>query len=537
VSDEQRGDREEDEGRRATATALEHPPRVQAERSSSVRPGDVLAKKYRVERVIGEGGMGIVVAAHHLQLDEKVALKLLSPRALDSPEVVGRFAREARAAAKIKSEHVARAIDVGELDSGAPYIVMEYLEGSDLAAVLKSRGRLPAGEAIRFILEACEALAEAHVIGIVHRDLKPANLFLANQPGGPPIIKVLDFGISKSTSLTQDQLTKTSAIMGSPLYMSPEQMRSARTADVRSDIWSLGVVLYELLSGRVPFSGETMIELMLAIAQTPEQPLRAVSPDIDPGLEKVVHRCLAKDPGARFQNVGELAVALAPFAPARSDVSIERISQVLRASMKSPAATSLAPPAAGAVVLAGRATTDVSAPTVQGDAIRSQTGGNLAGSGATTTKAVSSDPSRGPPAGEARAARPWALPALGLAVVVIAGGLAWRNLYAPPVTGAPANSFQPGSGPSQPLPPQADPPANPGDVVPSERDVAPHPSQVPPPPPASSQAPPITPPHASQSPRPQPATRPSTVAPRPDCNPPYTIDSEGLRHYKRECAN
>ncbi len=309
------------------------------EETAPVRQGDVLAGKYRVERVLGVGGMGVVVAATHLQLDQRVALKFLLPSALALPEVVARFAREARAAAKIQSEHVARVIDVGTLpaESGriaSPYMVMEFLEGEDLAEVLASHNasgkRLGFDEVARWILEACEALAEAHAAGIVHRDLKPANLFLARRTGAGAVVKVLDFGISKLTAEGEGGLTKTSALIGSPLYMSPEQLVSAKGVDARSDIWALGVVMYELLGARPPFLGETMPEIVARIMHVPLESLQKVRPDCPSALVAVVTRCLEKDAGARFQNVLELASALAPFAPERDAmISVERISRVL----------------------------------------------------------------------------------------------------------------------------------------------------------------------------------------------------------------
>src|SRR5580704_2008082 len=201
-----------------------------------VHRGEVLAGKYRVDRVLGEGGMGVVVAAHHLQLDQKVALKFLLPDALENSDSVARFRREAQAAVKIKSEHVARVTDVGELENGAPYIVMEYLEGSDLADWLREHGPLPIEQAVDFVLQACEALAEAHVLGIVHRDLKPANLFCLQKPDGSVCIKVLDFGISKVLTpgaASSSEMTRTTAFLGSPLYMSPEQLQMSKGVDTR----------------------------------------------------------------------------------------------------------------------------------------------------------------------------------------------------------------------------------------------------------------------------------------------------------------
>ncbi len=295
---------------------------------TGVRPGEVLAGKYRIERVLGQGGMGVVVAAHHLQLDEKVALKFLLPQALVNPEAVGRFVREARAAAKIKSEHVARVSDVGQLENGAPYMVMEYLDGGDLAAVLEKGGPLPVDQAIDFVLQASEAIAEAHSLGIVHRDLKPPNLFCIRRPDGQLAIKVLDFGISKLTTPGGGDvaMTRTSALVGSPaLYMSPEQMTSSKNVDLRTDIWALGIILHELLTGKPPFEAEAITEIAVKVCTEPVVPLRRLRADVPAGVEQVVLRCLEKDRERRFLNLGELAVALDGLAPASSRISIDRI--------------------------------------------------------------------------------------------------------------------------------------------------------------------------------------------------------------------
>jgi eukaryotic-like serine/threonine-protein kinase len=300
------------------------------------QPGDVLAGKYRVERLLGVGGMGIVVCAHHLQLDERVALKFLRPEALENAEAVGRFVREARAAVKIKSEHVARIIDVGTMETGAPYIVMEYLEGSDLHARLAQQGPLSIEETAEFVLQACEAIAEAHALGIVHRDLKPANLFCVRRADGLLAVKVLDFGISKLTGLSASSrdmaMTRTQSMMGSPYYMSPEQMQSSKGVDARADIWALGVILFELVTGRVPFTGEAIPELVLNIVNTPAPPLRAFRPDAPAELEAVVHRCLEKARERRYGNIAELAQALSTFAPKRMAASVERITRVIQSA-------------------------------------------------------------------------------------------------------------------------------------------------------------------------------------------------------------
>ncbi|MCL2449490.1 MAG: serine/threonine protein kinase, partial [Polyangiaceae bacterium] len=239
---------------------------------TGVEVGDVLAGKYQVERVLGSGGMGVVVAARHLQLDERVALKFLRPEAGEHPEALSRFAREAKAAVKIKSEHVARVIDVGTLENGSPFIVMEFLEGKDLGAWLLANGPLRVDQAAEFLLQACEAIAEAHSLGIVHRDLKPANLFVIRRNDGLESIKVLDFGISKVTGRMRGGSTsgtQAGIIIGSPHYMSPEQMRSSRDVDPQSDIWSLGIVLYELLAGHPPFVAETFSEICVKVVTDP----------------------------------------------------------------------------------------------------------------------------------------------------------------------------------------------------------------------------------------------------------------------------
>jgi len=293
------------------------------------QPGDVLAGKYRVERVLGVGGMGVVVSAHHLQLEERVALKFLLPTAIVHPEAVARFTREARAAAKIKNEHVARVTDVGQLETGSPYMVMEYLEGQDLAHWLTERGPLPVGQAVDFILQACEALAEAHVLGIVHRDLKPANLFCVDKPDGSICVKVLDFGISKllspGDSGQSSNMTRTSAFLGSPLYMSPEQIETSKGVDTLTDIWALGIVLFELLTGKCPFEAESASELIIKVVTTRAPLLRGARGDAPAGLEAVIDRCLQKDRTQRYQTVGELAIGLQEFASARGRMSTEGV--------------------------------------------------------------------------------------------------------------------------------------------------------------------------------------------------------------------
>jgi serine/threonine-protein kinase len=299
---------------------------------SPVTEGQILAGKYRVEKVLGSGGMGFVVAAWHLELEQRVAVKFLHPLAMERADTAERFRREARSAAKIRSEHVARVIDVGIMDGGVPYMVMEYLEGNDIADEMQRVGMLPLADAVDFVLQAIEALAEAHAAGIVHRDLKPANLFIARRADGSRIVKVLDFGISKSllgASLAELSLTRTSTLIGSPLYMSPEQMRSAKDVDTRTDIWSLGVILYEMITGRPPYTGDSIPALCASLLNDTPVSMRLLRADVPPLLEEAVVHCLAKDREHRFSSVSELAWALAPFGSIGSQLHVDRASRVL----------------------------------------------------------------------------------------------------------------------------------------------------------------------------------------------------------------
>jgi eukaryotic-like serine/threonine-protein kinase len=308
---------------------------VDEQPSMPFRAGDVISGKYEIVQLLGTGGMGYVVAANHVELGEKVALKFLRSDCLANEELVGRFAREARASVKIKSEYVARVFDVGNLPDGAPFIVMEHLDGKDLYDVVHDQGPLPITLAVEYMMQACEALATAHAAGVVHRDIKPENLFLTRRAQGMDIIKVLDFGISKvaltgSAFESNVPLVKTMMPMGSPVYMSPEQIRASTDIDARTDIWSLGCVLFELLTGSAPFEAQSLTLLTATILEQPAPFLRSKCPEAPAELEALVARCLEKDPSRRFQDVGELAIALYPFAPRRARLSAERCCYVLR---------------------------------------------------------------------------------------------------------------------------------------------------------------------------------------------------------------
>jgi len=360
-------------------------------------PGTLLAHKYRIEGVLGAGGMGVVLAARHVQLEERVAVKLLHPNVARGPGAIDRFLREARVAKRLRGEHVVRIHDLGTRADGLPFIVMEYLEGCDLGSLLRDRGAIPIADAVDFVLQACAGIAEAHSIGVVHRDLKPPNLFLTTRVDRTPCVKVLDFGISKvlrhggaggamvlddtvppsshdvaagaktawelaDTVRSAEQhgcgrrgadATGTHAIMGSPRYMAPEQIRCARDVDARADIWSLGVILYELMSGVLPFDADNLEHLHGAVLGHRARPLRTVCA-VPPALEHAIETCLAKRTSDRFQDVHAFARAIAPFASDEGRSSAESIARMTRAqrseslsgagSLTKMAAIAVAPP-------------------------------------------------------------------------------------------------------------------------------------------------------------------------------------------------
>ncbi|MBK9031582.1 MAG: protein kinase [Myxococcales bacterium] len=300
-----------------------------AEENLGIALGAVLVGKYRIDAILGQGGMGVVARATHLHLNETVAIKFLRADIAGDHEANQRFLREAHSAWKLKNEHVARVLDVGSVDDGLPYLVMEYLEGIDLDGMLEQSQRVSPPLAVEFIVQACEGLAEAHALGIVHRDVKPSNFFVTWRPDGSPLVKLLDFGISKVVDSLDVSLTQTQSMLGTPAYMSPEQMRSARTVDARTDVWSLGAVLFELIEGVRPFEAESFSEMCVKVAVDPPAPFTVPVP---PGLDAVIRRCLEKKPDARYANVAEVAGALAPFArdPHAAAAAVERIERRLQ---------------------------------------------------------------------------------------------------------------------------------------------------------------------------------------------------------------
>jgi serine/threonine-protein kinase len=297
------------------------------------RPGETVAGKYIVEGPCGRGGLAAVLSAMHVGLDQRVALKVLLPQWAGDAAIVERFLREGRAATSIRSEHVVRVFDVGTLESGAPYLVLEYLDGHNLDDVVTMWGPLPVATAVDWVLQAAEAIAEAHALGIVHRDIKPANLFLTKRADGSSCIKVIDFGLSKITDPKMrgalSKVTQPKEVFGSPHYMAPEQLRAACDAGAPADLWSLGAVLHELLTGRPPFHGETMPEICATVLTEAPPPVTSLRPGIPAAIETAVLRCLQKEPGDRFGSVAELAAALAPFGTLEASESRARIERVL----------------------------------------------------------------------------------------------------------------------------------------------------------------------------------------------------------------
>ncbi len=316
---------------------------------TSLGIGSVIGGRFRVDQLLGAGGMGFVVAATHLELGHRVAIKLMRDEMLASSAMVERFVREARAVVTLRTEHVCKVLDVARTDAGIPYIVMELLDGVDLARAAAQKP-LPLQIAVEYVMQACVALAEAHTAGIIHRDLKPANLFVTRRPDGGPLVKVLDFGIAKAFSDGDASLTRTRVTMGSPGYMSPEQIESARDVDTRTDIWALGVTLYQLLAGRLPFSATNPTEAAIQIAGGPPAPI-----DLDPGLRAIIFRCLEKSPERRYPDVGALAADLARFGgPAAARIASAvahngRPATAARQVVTPPVVTASAPTAASVV--------------------------------------------------------------------------------------------------------------------------------------------------------------------------------------------
>ncbi len=468
---------------------------------ASIQEGDVIQGKYRVMRVLGRGGMGVVVAAEHLQLRETVALKFLTRRDEgDLKEFQGRFQREARITAKLRGEHVVRTLDFGLLDDGTPFMVMEFLEGVDLRQVLRTQGPFPLERALLYTVQACEGLAEAHGLGIVHRDLKPSNIFLTTGLDGAELIKILDFGVSKLASLQEEgdePLTATGVLLGSPRYMSPEQLQSqTEQVDMRSDVWALGTILYELLIGQPVFPGGAAPAICAQIlGDKPLPRVKASRPELPEAIDTILAGCLERDPARRTPNVAVLAGQLLDVLGVPSEQLVTRLSAMIERRPGGPGGAALLSGSYPSTSSLGLDTLGRTAPPSSSSRVpvSSPSMPTVAGGAALST----------PPPGATKATT-GTVPKIAAAVAVVAllGGVYWLQRTPSPAPPPLASSVA------------ASPPAEPP--------PAPVVSSAPSPPETSAPPPPVASATASTSPEPPRTAEPTRKDPRSPRPPPPT---------------
>jgi serine/threonine-protein kinase len=474
---------------------------------TQLTPGTVISGKYRVDSILGRGAMGVVVAATHLELREAIALKFLYAKTDGSEDFKSRFRREAQVSAKLRNEHITRVLDVGTWREGAMYMVMEYLAGNDLRKMIRTQGPFPIGAAVEYIVQVCEGVAEAHAHGIIHRDLKPSNLLVTKRADGSDLVKILDFGISKWTAMGEDEgeLTQTGVVLGSPKYMSPEQLFGAGSVDSRTDIWSIGAILYELIGGRPPYDQPSLARICADLAGNKPPPrLRDQRTEVTPELETVVLHCLERSIDLRIQNVADLAGdLLAAVGSPYAEQVRTRIRQTLDPAGTSAMNSSLRQPGGSTGTYTSLAFADASAsyPKAAGHAESATAGATLLSS---------QDPARKRRQGM-----------IAVAVLAIAGVGGWLFLNRERPASDEASVTAPSAAPA--------PAATPAPTVAAAATAATAPASTETGQPASAAASkPATPSepvrHVSPAPRPvvnRPAPPRSTPSPAPD-NPPTT---------------
>jgi serine/threonine protein kinase len=493
---------------------------------ADLRIGSVVNGKYRIDSILGRGAMGIVAECQHVELRERVALKfLLTTRNVAREDLGVRFLREAQVSAKLRNEHIARVVDVGVWLESVPYMVMEYLEGHDLRATMRRHGRLPPAIAIDYAIQICEGVAEAHSLGIVHRDLKPSNLFVTSRADGSDLVKILDFGISK-WSLPDSDLgegTETGIILGSPKYMSPEQIFASSKVDARADIWSLGAIAYEMLTGRPPFDMPTFAQTCAELSTDRLPPsICAQVPEVPPALESAIFRCFERSVEKRTQNVAELAGALleaagSPFSGVvRARIDATLASRTGRDGAAKDSASRIAINSFEAfapvgLVVASGSTSQRSLPMTTDSSSRRLT--------------EAERPKRG---------RWVALAVGGIGLVGAAFAALSLSPSATPMVSAPSATVR------------ADAPPRPSSVAPAEAVSAEAPASADPAPEPSPEVRPRSRPPLVRV-RPQPAAQASVAptAPAPaaktaepakrNCDPPYVLSADGIKSYKPEC--
>jgi len=504
---------------------------------TQLTPGTVISGKYRIDSILGRGAMGVVVAATHLELREAIALKFLYAKTDGSEDFKSRFRREAQVSAKLRNEHITRVLDVGTWREGAMYMVMEYLAGNDLRKMIRTQGPFPIGAAVEYIVQVCEGVAETHAHGIIHRDLKPSNLLVTKRADGSDLVKILDFGISKWTAMGEEEgeLTQTGVVLGSPKYMSPEQLFGAGSVDSRTDIWSIGAILYELIGGRPPYDQPSLARICADLAGNKPPPrLRDQRTEVTPELEAVVLHCLERSVDLRIQSVADLAGdLLAAVGSPYAEQVRTRIRQTLDPAGTSAANSSLRQPGGSTGTYTSLAFADASASYPKG--IGSGSHSHAAPGAAVTMLSPQDDPARkrrqgmiavavlavavvggwfvlsrdrGPSPDEASAAAPTVAPPPmpATAAPVPAAAAAGASTTAPaPTEGAPTNTGTKANAPE---------PAR--HVTPPPRPVVNRPTQPRTTTPAST---PDNPPPTTASPTPPSTTTTTTDQPRKKVNP------------------